>query len=111
MVNTILRNLVSNALKFTSAQGQVTISARPLKKWLEISVTDTGLGMDQADVAKLLRIDVHHSTLGTQQERGTGLGLIICQEMVEKHGGKICVESQLGQGTTVKFTIPIVTVS
>jgi two-component system sensor histidine kinase/response regulator len=75
---------------------------------IEVTVTDTGIGLSQADIDKLFKIDVHHTTPGTAQEKGTGLGLILCQEMVEKNGGRIWVESELGQGTTVKFTVPAI---
>jgi two-component system sensor histidine kinase/response regulator len=72
-----------------------------------ISVSDTGVGMSQEDIGKLFRIDVHHSTLGTEEEQGTSLGLIICKEMAERNGGQIRVESELGRGTTVEFTVPL----
>jgi signal transduction histidine kinase len=110
MVDTVIRNLTANALKFTPAGGQVTLSARSLDdegaQWFEISVNDTGAGISQADIGKLFKIEVHHTTPGTAEEKGTGLGLILCQEMVQKGGGRIWIESELGQGTTVKFTVP-----
>ena len=114
MIETVIRNLTSNALKFTPAGGQVILSARqngppPGKdetEWVEVSVSDTGIGISQEDIDKLFKLEVHHTTLGTAHEKGTGLGLILCQEMVEKNGGRIWVESELGQGTTVKFTVP-----
>jgi signal transduction histidine kinase len=111
MIGTVMRNLLSNALKFTPRGGAVRLSAqrRALgsSEFVVISVRDTGVGMNQEDIDKLFRIDVHHSTLGTEKERGTGLGLIICKEMVERNGGQIRVESELGQGTTVEFTVPL----
>ncbi|MBN1219051.1 MAG: hybrid sensor histidine kinase/response regulator [Anaerolineae bacterium] len=115
MIDTVIRNLTSNALKFTPPGGQVILSARPNgflpgKKgpsWVEVSVIDTGVGISPEDIDKLFKIEVHHTTPGTAQEQGTGLGLILCREMVEKNGGHIWVESELGQGTTVKFTVPI----
>ena len=114
MVDTVIRNLTSNALKFTPAGGHVTLSAHrndilpnnPEVEWIEIKVTDTGVGISQEDIDKLFKIDAHHTTTGTAKETGTGLGLILCQEMVEKNGGRIWVESEEGQGTTVKFTLP-----
>jgi signal transduction histidine kinase len=114
MIETVIRNLTSNALKFTSEAGQVTLSARrngvsPDKEgggWVEVSVMDTGIGISQEDIDKLFKIEVHHTTQGTAEEQGTGLGLILCQEMVEKNGGQIWVESELGKGTTIKFTVP-----
>lgn len=99
MFNTILRNLISNAIKFTDAGGAVTISAAAEGEFTVIQVTDTGVGMSEDDIGKLFRIDVNHSTLGTAEEKGTGLGLILCKEMVDKHGGTITVRSEKGAGT------------
>ncbi len=112
MLDTVIRNLVSNALKFTPTGGQVTVKAeaKSLEQdtyFAEISVVDTGVGMNQAGIDKLFKIEVHFTNPGTNKEQGTGLGLIICKEMVEKNGGKIWVESELGKGTAVKFTVPL----
>lgn len=112
MINTVLRNLTSNALKFTPRGGRVSISALPDTAdagLVAVTVSDTGLGIRAADQAKLFRLDVTHSTTGTAEEKGTGLGLIICQEMVKKNGGRIWIESDgtPGQGTTVRFTLPL----
>ena len=117
MIDTVIRNLTSNALKFTPVGGQVTLSARPNgassnneePEWIEVSISDTGVGISQEDIDKLFKIEVHHTTRGTVKEKGTGLGLILCQEMVEKNGGRIWVESVPGQGTAVRFTIPAAT--
>jgi signal transduction histidine kinase len=111
MIDTVIRNLTSNALKFTPEGGQITISAQNGRTddegdWVEISICDTGVGISQEDMDKLFKIEHHHTTPGTAQEQGTGLGLILCQEMVEKNGGRIWIESELGQGTTVKFIVP-----
>lgn len=119
MVDTVIRNLTGNALKFTPAGGQVTLSARQNDcasnhegaGWVEVSIKDTGVGISPEDIDKLFKIEVHHTTRGTAQEKGTGLGLILCQEMVEKNGGRIWVESELNQGTTVKFTVPLTDLS
>jgi signal transduction histidine kinase len=116
MLNTIVRNLISNALKFTPTGGKVSVSAQASAKntdMLQIAVTDTGVGITPEDQAKLFRMDVTHSTRGTAKEAGTGLGLIICQEMVEKMGGRIWVESEgiPGKGTQIKFTVPETTES
>ncbi len=108
MLDTVIRNITSNALKFTPSGGSVTISAESDKsQFVTVAVTDTGVGISQKDVASLFKIDVHHSTVGTDNEQGTGLGLIMCKEMVKKNGGRIWVESELGKGTAVKFTVPI----
>jgi signal transduction histidine kinase/CheY-like chemotaxis protein len=111
MLNTVARNLISNALKFTPQGGKVSVSAQSSSKdtdMMQIAVTDTGIGITKDDQAKLFRMDVTHSTMGTAKEAGTGLGLIICQEMVEKMSGRIWVESEgiPGQGTTIQFTVP-----
>jgi len=111
MLETVIRNLMGNALKFTPRGGQVTLAARDESAnghsdFVMVSVNDTGVGMSQADVAELFRIDAHHSMPGTEEEQGSGLGLIICKEMVEQNGGKIWVESELGKGTTMQFTVP-----
>jgi len=108
MLDMVIRNLISNALKFTPNGGQITISAgpgQPSSEFVEVSISDSGVGISQADLNKLFKLGVHHTTPGTAREKGTGLGLILCQEMVEKNGGQIWLESELGQGTTVKFTM------
>jgi len=110
MVEMILRNLISNALKFTAADGQIGISATILSEpmgWVEVAVQDTGVGMSAEMCHKVFQLEHHVTTLGTAQEQGTGLGLMICQEMVVKHGGRIWVESEGGVGTTVKFTLAL----
>ncbi len=106
MINTVLRNLLTNALKFTFENGTVAVTAKKRFSFVEISVSDTGVGMDEETTAKLFRIDTKVSTKGTADERGTGLGLILCKEFVEKHGGKIQVESSPGKGSLFTFTIP-----
>jgi PAS domain S-box-containing protein len=106
MINTVIRNLISNAVKFTSNDGDVSISAVDKEKMVEIRVTDTGVGMNQENLGKLFRIDMYHSTTGTSGETGTGLGLVICKEFIEKHGGKIIVESEERKGSTFSFTLP-----
>jgi signal transduction histidine kinase/uncharacterized protein HemY len=110
MVLTILRNLASNAVKFTGSGGSVNISAAEADKeeWLEVAVTDTGTGIADQDIEKLFKVDSHFSLRGTAGEKGTGLGLIICKEFVDMHGGRIRVESRIQQGTTFYFTLPMV---
>jgi signal transduction histidine kinase len=107
MIKTILRNLISNAIKFTHRNGEVKISARISHKHVDISVSDNGIGMTQATISKLFRLDANLSTRGTDNEKGTGLGLFLCKEFVEKHGGKIWVVSELGKGSTFNFTLPL----
>ncbi|KUO59639.1 hypothetical protein APF79_05710 [bacterium BRH_c32] len=107
MTDTIFRNLITNAIKFTPDGGSIKINALPEGSMALINVIDSGVGMDEDTKSKLFRLDVNHSSLGTSQEKGTGLGLILCKEFVEKHNGKIWVESSKGEGTTFTFTLPI----
>ncbi len=106
MINTILRNLISNAIKFTYPSGQIIISAEKMLNELKISISDNGIGIKKEAICKLFRIDENNIKMGTQNEMGTGLGLILCKEFIEKHGGKIWVESEVGKGSKFSFTIP-----
>jgi PAS domain S-box-containing protein len=106
MISSVLRNLISNAIKFTKPDGQIVISAERAKSEVIISIADTGVGIAPKDIAKLFRIDENHTTLGTLNEKGTGLGLILCKEFVERHNGKIWAESEPGNGSRVQFSIP-----
>jgi PAS domain S-box-containing protein len=106
LTKTILRNLLSNAIKYTGTGGSVTISSKEDNNMIEVSVSDTGVGMPHEALEKLFRIDTKYSTPGTAKEAGTGLGLILCKEFVEKQGGKIWVNSETGKGSTFTFTLP-----
>jgi len=106
MVGTIFRNLISNAIKFTQPNGEIMISMSESPDYSTFSVTDNGVGIKAANIEKLFRIDESITTDGTEHERGTGLGLILCKEFVEKHGGKIWVKSTEGSGSTFSFTMP-----
>lgn len=113
MLSAILRNLISNAIKFTAQKGKVTIDAKQIQdkegdSYLEISVQDTGMGIAPQLMSKLFHISENISTKGTEKEEGTGLGLILCKEFVEKHGGEIHVESEPDKGSNFKFTLPAV---
>ena len=105
MLKTILRNLVSNALKFTDRGGAVEIIDKDLEDFKEITVRDTGIGIEREDLKKLFKLDEGFTTEGTEEEMGTGLGLILCKEFVEKNGGKIWVESKVGFGSKFIFTL------
>lgn len=107
MLNTILRNLISNALKFTIPNGFVKIYTQNLDKNVLFIISDTGLGIESEHIANLFKIDCKLSKAGTLGETGTGLGLILCKEFVEKNNGKFWVESELGKGSDFKFTIPL----
>ncbi len=107
MLKTILRNLLSNAVKFTNEKGKIVISAKKENKNVLISVSDTGIGIEKENFRKLWQISESYTRKGTKNETGTGLGLILCKEFVEKHNGKIWVESKVNKGSTFYFTIPI----
>lgn len=103
---TVIRNLVSNAIKFTHAGGTIEISAKEDETKLFVMVKDNGLGMSRDKINKLFRINEKVTQKGTNDEIGTGLGLIICREFIEKNKGEIWVESEIGQGSTFRFSLP-----
>jgi len=105
MISTVLRNLISNAIKFTQPSGMITILISESHHELTVAVTDSGIGIPKESIDKLFRLDESYSTPGTQNEKGTGLGLILCKEFIDKHGGKIWVDSEAGKGSTFSFTI------
>jgi signal transduction histidine kinase len=109
MLKTVLRNLVSNAIKFTGNGGAINISTKENSENATISVSDNGIGIKAENIIKLFDISQVISTSGTANETGTGLGLLLCKEFVEKHGGKIWVESETGKGSDFKFTLPVFT--
>lgn len=107
MLKTILRNLVSNALKFTERGGAIEVSENDIDEFKEVTVRDTGVGIEPEILKKLFKLDESYTSEGTEDETGTGLGLILCKEFIEKHGGKIRVESKVGFGSKFIFTIPV----
>lgn len=107
MLSLLFRNLISNAIKFTHSGGIVEITAFEEDGAILVVVSDSGVGIKQENIAKLFRIDVQFSTHGTNKESGNGLGLVLCKEIVEKHGGKIWVESEINKGTQFFFTLPL----
>ena len=109
MLKTVLRNIVSNAIKFTNSGGRININAEENSGNVTISVSDNGIGITPDNLTKLFDISQILTTTGTAEETGTGLGLLLCKEFVEKHGGKIWVESEIGKGSEFKFTLPIFT--
>jgi two-component system sensor histidine kinase/response regulator len=108
MLNTILRNLISNALKFTKQGGEITVNTEKKDDdFLIVSVSDNGVGMNDEAKDKIFRLDTKHSTPGTANEQGSGLGLLLCKDLVEKHNGTIWVDSEVGKGTIFSFTLPL----
>ncbi len=107
MINTVLRNLISNAIKFTPHKGKITINAKEDNQKAIVSITDTGVGMNAEQMDKLFLIDKKISTEGTDNEKGTGLGLILCKEFLEKNSGEIWVKSQLNKGSIFSISLPL----
>ncbi|APQ18847.1 histidine kinase [Maribacter hydrothermalis] len=105
-IDIIVRNLLSNALKFTPNHGEIIIGAIQKLKTCEIYIKDNGLGMSEETISKIFQKDSTHTTYGTNDEKGTGLGLSLCKEMVEKNNGQIWVHSALGKGSSFYFTVP-----
>jgi signal transduction histidine kinase len=106
MVKAVLRNLLSNAVKYTQTGGEVKISSTDAGERVEITVSDNGTGMDKEKAEQLFTEEVHESTRGTANEKGTGLGLVLCKEFVEKNSGQIRVQSQPDHGSQFTFTLP-----
>jgi len=107
MIFTVLRNLVSNAIKFTREGGKIEITSGVNKEFISVTVADNGVGIRKADLNKIFNITTSYSTTGTAQESGTGLGLILCKELIEKNGGTIFLESNEGKGSSFTFKIPV----
>lgn len=107
MTAAIFRNLLSNAIKFTDKGGVVTLSAEPAEGMVRVSVADTGRGIEQEEMAKLFDPSLLYTTTGTANEKGSGIGLILCKDFIQKQGGTIQVVSEKGNGSLFHFTIPI----
>jgi signal transduction histidine kinase len=106
MMNSVIRNLITNAIKFTNNNGVIEISQKDHDKYTEIIVKDNGIGIDKANISKLFKVGNSLKKQGTSGEEGTGLGLLLCKEFVNKHLGEIWVESQKGVGSAFHFTLP-----
>lgn len=106
MIETVLRNLLSNAIKFTHQNGQIELEASQGMGVINIAVKDNGLGIDKETQRRLFQFEYHHTTLGTAKEQGTGLGLVMCDELVRKNGGSIWIESAVGKGSKFIFSLP-----
>lgn len=106
MFKTIIRNLICNAIKYTNNGGEIEINASMSNGLVKIDVIDNGVGISYDNQRNLLKMESFHSTPGTNNEKGTGFGLLLCKEFIEMHGGTLQIESELGKGSKVKFTIP-----
>jgi signal transduction histidine kinase len=106
MLRTILRNLISNSVKYSHKNSSISVSAKKNNKGVYLEVSDTGIGMTKAQKEKLFSLDINISSPGTDNELGSGLGLLLCKEFIEKHNGEITVESNPGQGSTFSFFLP-----
>ncbi|HNR08569.1 MAG TPA: HAMP domain-containing sensor histidine kinase, partial [Saprospiraceae bacterium] len=99
--------LISNAIKFTDPNGRIQVRSSMNGKLVEIAISDNGVGIEKSKIEKLFRIGENIKSVGTSGESGTGLGLILCKGFVEKHGGRIWAESEVGRGSEFKFTMPV----
>lgn len=106
-VITVIRNILSNAIKFSHSESTVKINARLKEKDVIIAIQDNGLGIPEENINKLFKIETAFSTYGTNKEKGTGLGLILCKELIQKNGGKIWLQSKENEGTTIYFSLPL----
>ncbi|MGX1928632.1 hybrid sensor histidine kinase/response regulator [Flagellimonas sp. 2504JD4-2] len=109
MIKTVLRNILSNAIKFTPVEGVIKINSKQSKDHVVIEVEDNGNGIPKEDIKKILNPNEHFSKLGTEKEPGTGLGLILCQNFVNKNGGDLKIRSKVGEGSTFYFDLPVFT--
>ena len=107
MVKTIVRNLLSNAIKFSYENGNIILSSKTEGDFVIVSVQDAGKGIKKEDQDKLLKQNTHFTTYGTNNEKGSGLGLMLCKDFIEQHGGKLWFESEEGKGTTFHFSLKI----
>lgn len=105
-IDIVIRNIISNALKFTPKDGKITIDAQEKYQFIEVTIKDTGIGMSEEDLSKVFATNQSHTTFGTNNEKGTGLGISLCKEMLENNGGNLWAKSKLEKGTTFYFTIP-----
>ncbi len=107
MISTVIRNLLSNAIKFSHSGESISIRCISKDDFVEISIVDNGVGINKNDQEKLFTIDQQITTQGTSEEKGSGLGLILCKEFIEKNNGKIWVDSEINKGSSFNFTLPI----
>lgn len=106
MVLSVIQNLIANSIKFTRAKGSVNVDYSTVEDFIEVTVSDNGIGIDEENIKRLFKVDSIYSSRGTENEKGTGLGLILCKELVEKNWGKIWIESKPNEGTKITFSLP-----
>jgi signal transduction histidine kinase len=107
MIDTVIRNFVNNAIKFTDNAGEISVTAKKEDERVRVSVTDNGIGMEGAQIENLFNLGSGNSTKGTKGEKGTGLGLLLCKDFIKMHEGKIDVQSEIGKGSTFSFTLAL----
>ncbi len=107
MMKTIMRNLLSNAIKFSYNDSEIVVGARIVDDSVVVSVRDSGKGMSEEDQRKLLNTETHFSKYGTNNEEGSGLGLLLCLDFAVKNGGRLWFESEEGKGSTFYFSVPL----
>lgn len=107
MIATVIRNLISNAIKFTHENGEIKIGHTIKNNFIEVTVADNGVGINEENKKKIFQFNEYFNTSGTNKEEGTGLGLILCKEFVTINGGTIWLESEINKGTTITFTVPL----
>jgi signal transduction histidine kinase len=107
MITTVIRNLLANAIKFSKECSEIIITSKNVDDKALLSITDSGIGMNENTINKLFKIDEHYTSIGTNGEKGTGLGLILCKELIEINRGSIWAESEFGKGSTFSFTMPL----
>jgi len=106
-ISLVFRNLFFNAIKFTHRGGRISVTSKRNKSDISISISDNGIGITKENIEKLFKVDSEISTKGTENEKGTGLGLILCKELTELNNGKIIVKSELGKGASFVVTLPL----
>ena len=106
MLKTIIRNLVSNALKFTYSGGKVVVETKESENGIVVSVSDSGKGMTGEEIDKLINKNINFTTYGTNNEKGSGLGLMLCKDFIKLHNGELSIDSKPGEGSTFRFTLP-----
>ena len=106
MIELVIRNILSNAVKYCNKSNTITLSSRLAGNYYITEITDTGIGISDENIDKLFGMN-NFSTAGTYAEKGTGLGLLLCKEFVEKNNGEIWVKSEIGKGSTFSFSLPI----